>query len=492
MNLPENFTTVAGIRIDIGVGAACAVVALIAFWIIALLRRVVPPNEVHVVRSKTKTILYGAGQAHSGDGKSTVTVDSKSVYYAWPSWLPLLGVDSRTFPKTIFAVSLEAYEAYDKGRLPFEVNVQAFFRIDDFERAAARMQSALELRAQLSGVLQGVVRRILATNELENIMQDRSVLGEQFTKEIDAQLTQWGVTTSKTIEFMDIRDHKGSEVIANIMAKEKSRIEMESRTRVAENFRAAVTAEIEAQQQIDLRKQEAEQLVGERTATTKRIVGIAGEKAHQEIQVEARTTAERTKAVQQMNDVRAAEIKRDVAVVDAEAQRQVAVVRANADKEVAVTRALADKEVKVTNANGDKESTILIAEGNLISQRNNAEGIEAVGLAQGVADKAKLMAPVDAQITLADKIGGDEKYQQYLVSVRNLEAVERIGISNAKALEAADIKVIVNGGTISEGLGSVGEIFSAKGGTKLGALISALANNPDVVSVVEKVTESKK
>jgi flotillin len=465
--------------------------AILAFWIMTLLRRVVSTNEVHVVRSKTKTVSYGTGQTDKKDEGGTIIVDPGTVYYAWPSWLPVLGVDARIFPKSIFDVSLESYEAYDKGRLPFEVNIQAFFRIEDFERAAARIESSEALREQLSGVLQGVVRRILATNELENIMQDRSVLGEQFTREIDAQLAQWGVKTSKTIEFMDIRDHKGSEVIANIMAKEKSRIEMESRTKVAENHRAALTAEIEAQQQVDLRKQEAEQLVGERTATTKRAVGIADERAKQEIQVEAKTTAERTMAVQQMNDVRAAEIKKDVAVVGAEAQKQVAVVKANADKEVAVTIAQADKEVAVTKANGDKQSTILIAEGFLVSQKNNAEGIQAVGIAQGIADKAKLMAPVDAQITLADKIGGDDKYQAYLVSVRNLEAVEKIGIANAKALENADIKVIANGGTVTEGIGSLGEIFSAKGGTKLGALISALKNNPDVASVAEKVLDSK-
>ncbi len=206
------------------IGVAVISLLAIKFWVISLLRRVVSTNEVHVVRSKHKTVSYGTGQTDKKDDQGSIIIDPGTVYYAWPSWLPVLGVDARKFPKSIFDVSLESYEAYDKGRLPFEVNVQAFFRIDDFELAAARMNSAEELREQLSGVLQGVVRRILATNDLEVIMQDRSVLGEQFTQEIDDQLIQWGVKTSKTIEFMDIRDHKGSEVIANIMAKEKSRI----------------------------------------------------------------------------------------------------------------------------------------------------------------------------------------------------------------------------------------------------------------------------
>jgi len=44
---------------------------------------------------------------------------------------------------------------------------------------------------------------------------------------------------------------------------------------------------------------------------------------------------------------------------------------------------------------------------------------------------------------------------------------------------------------VTEGLGSLGEIFSAKGGTKLGAMVSALKNNPDVMAVAERVLDSK-
>ena len=60
-----------------------------------------------------------------------------------------------------------------------------------------------------------------------------------FTDEVASQLKEWGVESVKNIELMDIRDLHGSEVIANIMKKKKSQIEMESRVTVAENTRKA-------------------------------------------------------------------------------------------------------------------------------------------------------------------------------------------------------------------------------------------------------------
>ena len=68
-------------------------------------------------------------------------------------------------------------------------------------------------------------------------MQGRSQFGEQFTKEVEAQLKNWGVSTVKNIELMDIRDSNSSHVIKNIMEKKKSLIEMQSRIEVAENLK---------------------------------------------------------------------------------------------------------------------------------------------------------------------------------------------------------------------------------------------------------------
>ena len=263
--------------------AAAAVLGLLtlALFLAFIWRRVVPTNMVHIVQSSKKTVSYGRGRA---DGNT---------YYEIPSFIPIFGVTVTQFPESIFDISLRDYEAYDTGRLPFVVDIKAFFRIADSQIAAQRVANFTELQGQLMGVLQGAVRGILGNNKLENIMQDRSNLGEMFTKEVNDQLQEWGVTTAKMIEFMDIRDSNGPQVIQNMMAKEKSRIEKESRVTVADNIREAEMKEIEAKREIALTRTQAEQQVGIREAEAAKEVGIAKEKSNQQVQTEAKRSEER-------------------------------------------------------------------------------------------------------------------------------------------------------------------------------------------------------
>jgi flotillin len=50
--------------------------------------------------------------------------------------MPVLGVTVRELPVSNFDLDLVRYEAYDKNRLPFTVDVKAFFRIEDTNTAA--------------------------------------------------------------------------------------------------------------------------------------------------------------------------------------------------------------------------------------------------------------------------------------------------------------------------------------------------------------------
>ena len=193
--------------------AGVGVLGLVAFFVMALVpllyRIVVPTNEVHIVQSSKATVSYGKD---TGNGNT---------YYKWPSWIPKLGVTRVILPTSVFDLDLSAYEAYDKGRLPFVVDVKAFFRITDSNVAAARIASFDELNDQLKDVVQGAVRTILASSEIEEIMQGRSKFGKEFTDEVSEQLKTWGVAPVKNLELMDIRDSKDSVVIRNIMEKKK-------------------------------------------------------------------------------------------------------------------------------------------------------------------------------------------------------------------------------------------------------------------------------
>jgi len=443
--------------------AGVAVLAILLFFITILglaasFRIVVSTNDVHIVQSVKKTTSYGKDQP------------TGNVYYRWPAWIPVIGVKTIVLPVSVFDVKLDSYAAYDKGRVPFIIDVMAFFRITETNMAAQRVHSYAELIEQLKGILQGACRAILAQSEIEEILEGRGKFGEMFTKEVDHNLVAWGVQTVKCIELMDIRDANGSEVIHNIMAKKKSLIERQSRIEVAENIRAAQEAEIEAKRQVELQQQDAEQQVGQRSAEKDKQVGISKQVAQQEISSQEKITAEKQMAVVNVNQVRQAEIARDVQIVVAEQT----------------------KKTQIIKAEGEKQQTITIAEGNLEQAKLQAQGVEVEGKAKGLAEQAVLMAPVNSQIALAKEIGSNQGYQLYLVQLRTIEKEEVVGVEQAKALVAAEVKIIANSGNVVEGAKTVMDLFTSKGGTQLGAMIEAFAQTPSGKEIIEKVTDVTK
>ena len=432
---------------------ALGVIGVVGFIIAVMLREVVPTNEVHVVQSGTKTISYVRNSTNG------------NTYYQFPSWIPKIGIEYVSLPLSVFDIDLRSYEAYDQGRVPFVVDIKAFFRISDPNKAAERVSSLSELGGQLEAILQGATRTILASNEIEEIMQGRAKYGQQFTDEVDEQLKEWGVCTVKSIELMDIRDSNGSEVIQNIMEKKQSLIDMQSRTEVSRNQKDANVAEIENQRLAEIAKQEAIQSVGIRTAEQDQAVGIAQELAQQEIKEAAKVTAEKDMAVRQVELVRASEIEKDVQVVQAEEHKATSVISAEGDKQKAVL----DAEAQLVTVSKE-------AEGLLVTAQNDAKGIQAIGESKANAEQLMQMAHVDPQITLATEIGENEGYQKYLLGVRTIEREEVVGVEQAQALKSADLKVIANTGSVSAGVNSLSDVLkSGSGGMSAGAAIEAFA-----------------
>lgn len=433
--------------------------ALLATFVglkIMFLRRVVPTNEVHIIQSRKSTLSYGKD---TGNGNT---------YYEWPSYLPLIGITKVVLPTNNFTLKLDGYEAYDKGRLPFLVDIAAFFVIKDSNTAAQKISSVKELTLQLEQIVQGAVRTILASSDLEDIMQGRSTFGEQFTNEVREQLAAWGVETVKNMELMDIRDSANNSVIKNIMEKKKSFIEMQSRTEVALNKQKAQVAEIDAQRQVDLQKQEATQTVGLRTIAAEQAVQVSKQEALQLVKEQERLTKDKEMAVIQVEQVRRAEI----------------------DSATQVIRAEQDKKTAVIKADAHKQSTTLVAEGQLEAKRREAEGIAVEGNARADAEKAMQLAPVQAQITLAKEIGDNVGYQEYLVTIEKIHAAQEVGKEQAKALQQADIKVITNSGAPTQGLTNVMDLFSSKGGTEVGSMLEALSNTEKGAELLGKFLPS--
>lgn len=439
-------------------GGTAGVLAILAAF---LFRRVVSTNMVHIVQSGKNTVPYGANLA---DG---------NVYYEIPTWVPKLGVSVIKLPVNNFDLSLTDYEAYDEDRVPFLVDVTAFFRIYDPAIAAKRITDIKELKHQLGLIVQGAVRKVLASDKIDNIMTQRSTFGQSFSEEVEEQLAEWGVQSIKNMELMDIRDSEKSKVIANIMAKKISEIERDSRITVAENNRLAKVAEVEntrqaeisavdAEREIRLSKEQAEQQVGERSAEREQAVGVAQEQSRQQILLQQAATKEKDLAVRRVEEVKNAEIERDTALVMAEKEQKVALV---------------NKETALVHAAQEKETTVLVAEGKLEAEKKGAEAIKANGVAKAEAEKALQLAPVAAQITLSKEIGTNEAYQQYLALTEALRAYIAVGTEQAKSLQNAEVKVIANGGSAPEGITKALDIFSSKGGTELAAAIEAFTQS---------------
>ena len=458
---------------------------LLALYILNL-RRIVPTNEVHIVQRTKDTVSYGR------DG----TDGMGNTYYQIPSWVPRFGVVVSKLPTTVIDIDIPNYPAYDKDRLPFVVDIKAFFRISDFNKAATRVFTINELKDQLTSIVKGAARSILAKENLELIMSERNKYGDMFTELVSSQLKEWGVTVVKNIELMDIRDDQGSQVISNIMAKKESAIEMEKRVEVAKNLQAAKEAEILAKQEIEIKQQDADRMVGLRQAKVQEEVGIANEQQKQKVQEQAKVTAERQMEVKRVQEVQSAEIEKQAAevkasqdrevtkvnaeaqVIQAEANKKVQVTNAEATKEQTILHATAEKEKVELNAQATKTQIELKADADLKAATNEAKGTEAKGKAVAVSRDLLEKAQVAGQIELFDKVNKDKEYQEFLVRQRQVEAMEKIGVEQAKNLSGADIKIFANAGSVADGVTQAGKVLNPKTGLDLGSMLESLSSVP--------------
>lgn len=463
-------------------GVPILLVVVILIYILSL-RRIVPTNVVHIVQRSEKTVSYGVGKG-------------SNVYYEFPKWLPKYGVEVRELPVSNFGVDLPKYSAYDKDRVPFEVDVKAFFHIADTNKAAEKVASFNDLLLQLNNVVQGAVRSILAKSKLEQIMEERSMFGQLFTDAVKEDLKSWGVEPIKSIELMDVRDAQGSNVIHQIMAKRISAIDMESRTEVAKNTKSAEQAELEARKEVALTAAETERIAGEAQAKSAQAIGIAQAESVKnrgiaeqtslsEIAKAEKLTAEQKMEVIKVNEIKQAEINKEKAIINTEQQKRQVEIEAQANKFKVETDATAELEAKRKEAEAIK--TVGEAQ---------AEVIKAKGLSEAEAKKQMELANVTAQTTLAKEIGENDSYQNYLIKIREVEITGEVNKiqyqSLATALNGADLKLLVNSGDVHSGLGKFSDLLSSKGAAATNGLLEGLKQTTEgagLLALLEQFTK---
>ena len=82
-----------------------------------------------------------------------------------------------------------------------------------------------------------------------------------------------------------------------------------------------------------------------------------------------------------------------------------------------------------------------------------------------------------------------------MIRVKNIEASQAVGIEMASAMKAADLKIIANSGDVQSGIGNLADIFTPKGGTSIGGMLTALSQTAEgsalIGGVVSKLTADK-
>jgi flotillin len=191
--------------------------------------------------------------------------------------------------------------------------------------------------------------------------------------------------------------------------------------------------------------------------------------------------------VVKINQIKQAEIDRERAIIAAEQEKQKMEIQAQADKFRVETEAAAILEAKRKEAEAVK--TVGTAE---------AEVIMAKGVSEAESRKAMELAGVTAQTTLAKEIGENKPYQEYLIKIKEVEVSQVIGVAQyesiAKALAAADLKLLVNSGDVHSGIGKLTDLFTSKGASQLNGLIEGLKQTDEgknLISMLNSITGGK-
>ena len=469
------------------IGIFGIVVAVTIIYIITQLRKVVPTNEAHVVQKGSSSTAYGKGFKWG------------NVYLNWAPWVPVWWISVQKLPLSIFDLQLNDYKAYDSWKVPFQVDITAFFEIKDPETAAQKVESISELRNQLNETLKWVVRKVLASKDIVDIMESRTEIKDEFYEQVFGAVKSWGIML-QNVEFMDIRDADGSQVVTNIMMKKRSQIESESQIEVAENQKKAIIekenkdaearsaaaaaksrADIiasDAQRDAELKVIENEKLTQNQEIDKERILAVQKEEAKQKLYEAEKLTKEKELAVKQVEEEKNAEIAKSIELIKADEQKQKVIIDAQADKEKVELAATADK-IKVelaATAEKTKIESIGIA---------RAKELDYIGTAEAK-NKTQMAEALNAF---------SQESIDFMKKQLDVNLSEIVDLEKAKALSKADIKVISTWKNWGEWVKSFMDLFSANGGSNIGAMVEAAKNTmweEKVNELIGKVIGKKK
>ena len=250
----------------------------------------------------------------------------------------------------------------------------------------------------------------------------------------------------------------------------------------------------ETQQQAGEAKARSEQAIGIANAESTKKSGIAMQESIAEIAKSERQTAEQQMEVNKVNQIKQAEIDKEKAIIVAEQNKREIAISAEAKQLQIETETKANKFKTETDATARLEAKRKDAEGVKVIGSAEADVILAKGTSEAESKKAMELANVTAQTTLAEKIGENQPYIEYLIEIKKVEVSQVIGVAQyesiATALSKADLKLLINSGDVNSGIGKITDLFTSKGASQLNGLIEGLKQTEEgkgILKIVENL-----
>lgn len=449
------------------IGVAALILVTTIWGLLSRYRRSAP-DELLVVFGK-------AGKVTNDEGKTIVT-PSKIIQgggaFVWPiiqdfkkmSMKPIQikvtvdGIDSQAIPMHLPVVLTTAI-SQDKI-------IQ--------QNAATRFLSATptEIEKQISEILIGETRAIMATMLIEEINADRNTFLGKVRESLEQELTKVGydVTNINISEITDDADY-----IKNLGKKAETKARANAEADIAEQTKqgnikiantkkeeeiAVADAEREKQVQVNQTKQEQEVKVAEinrekqiklAEAEKERESGVAVQEAEKAARIaEAQADAESNKAkamARQVAAVAAAEAEAESKKAEFEATQTKNIAKAEADAEAAQNEAEALKQVRIAKAKQDQEAETIkatqekeakAAEYESNKRQRKAEQDKLAGVAEQEAkiDVAKARAKAAQAEADAVKVGETAKVEaEMAVAKTRQERQLEVNKAQAKAAE---------------------------------------------------------
>ena len=449
------------------IGVAALILVTTIWGLLSRYRRSAP-DELLVVFGK-------AGKVTNDEGKTIVT-PSKIIQgggaFVWPiiqdfkkmSMKPIQikvtvdGIDSQAIPMHLPVVLTTAI-SQDKI-------IQ--------QNAATRFLSAtpIEIEKQISEILIGETRAIMATMLIEEINADRNTFLGKVRESLEQELTKVGydVTNINISEITDDADY-----IKNLGKKAETKARANAEADIAEQTKqgnikiantkkeeeiAVADAEREKQVQVNQTKQEQEVKVAEinrekqiklAEAEKERESGVAVQEAEKAARIaEAQADAESNKAkamARQVAAVAAAEADAESKKAEFEATQTKNIAKAEADAEAAQNEAEALKQVRIAKAKQEQEAETIkatqekeakAAEYESNKRQRKAEQDKLAGVAEQEAkiDVAKARAKAAQAEADAVKVGETAKVEaEMAVAKTRQERQLEVNKAQAKAAE---------------------------------------------------------